>query len=502
MTESPASWEDQHRLLLESVVDYAIYMLDPSGRVASWNAGAQRMKGHAAMDVLGQHFSMFFTPEDIAAGRPERELAIARTEGRFEDEILRVRKDGTSFWANVVVTPLRSERGELVGFAKVTRDLTKERQARKVEIENQLKDAFLATVSHELRTPLTAILGWTKLLKKQRLDVNVSNAVDVITRNAEAQVKLVDDLLDVSRIVNGKFRVEMRETDLVSIVAEAIDVVKPTALAKGVALGLDDQDDPCLLVGDTERLRQVFWNILWNAVKFTPRGGGVHVSLHHEGPQVTVAIVDNGKGIAPEFLPYVFERFKQADESIIGGGGGLGLGLALVRHIVELHGGWATASSGGAGKGARFDVTLPIRAVGPAHVPEPHARSRPLAGYRVLIVDDEADSRELISAVLAHAGADVETAGNATDAIGSLPRFRPHLVVSDIGMPVEDGYSLMRRVRALAHDEGGAVPSIALTAYRREEDKARALAAGFTAHIGKPVDPDDLVAAVQNLAGA
>ena len=502
MTASPVSWEDQHRLLVENVVDYAIYMLDPSGRVASWNAGAQRMKGHSAIEILGQHFSIFFTPEDVAAGKPEHELAIARTEGRFEDELLRVRKDGSSFWANVVVTPLRSEHGDLVGFAKVTRDLTKERQARKMEIENQLKDAFLATVSHELRTPLTAILGWTKLLRKQRLEPNVSNAIDVITRNAEAQVKLVDDLLDVSRIVNGKFRVEMREADLVSIVAEAIDVVKPTAIAKAVGLELEDQNEPCLLVGDAERLRQVFWNILWNAVKFTPRGGEVRASMHREGAQVTVAIVDTGKGIAPDFLPYVFERFKQADQSIIGGGGGLGLGLALVRHIVELHGGWVAASSDGVGKGARFEVTLPIRAVRPTNVPEPHPRSRPLAGYRVLIVDDEADSRELISAVLAHAGADVETAGSAADAIGSLPRFRPHLVVSDIGMPVEDGYSLMRRVRALAQDEGGAVPAIALTAYRREEDRARALAAGFTAHIGKPVDPEDLVAAIQNLAEA
>jgi PAS domain S-box-containing protein len=487
---------------VESVVDYAIYMLDPSGRVASWNAGAQRMKGHAAAEVLGRHFSIFFTPEDIATGKPERELAVARAEGRFEDELLRVRKDGSSFWANVVVTPLRSERGEIVGFAKVSRDLTKERQARKMAVENQLKDAFLATVSHELRTPLTAILGWTKLLKKQRLDPNVSNAIDVITRNAEAQVKLVDDLLDVSRIVNGKFRVEMREADLVSIVGEAIDVVKPTAIAKGVALGLDEQTEPCLLVGDAERLRQVFWNILWNAVKFTPRGGDVRVSMHREGAQVTVAIVDTGKGIAPDFLPYVFERFKQADQSIIGGGGGLGLGLALVRHIVELHGGWATAASDGRGKGARFEVTFPIRAVQPASVREPRPRSRPLAGFRVLIVDDEADSRELISAVLAHAGADVHTAGSAADALGSLPQFRPHLVVSDIGMPIEDGYSLMRRVRALAEDEGGAVPSIALTAYRREEDKARALAAGFTAHIGKPVDPEDLVTAVQNLTQA
>ena len=500
MTPDPISWEDQHRLLVESVVDYAIYMLDPSGRVASWNAGAQRMKGHAATEVLGQHFSMFFTPEDVAAGRPERELAIARAEGRFEDELMRLRKDGSAFWANVVVTPLRSESGDLVGFAKVTRDLTKERQARKMEIENQLKDAFLATVSHELRTPLTAILGWTKLLKKQRLDANVSNAIDVITRNAEAQVKLVDDLLDVSRIVNGKFRVEMREADLVSIVAEAIDVVKPTAIAKGLALELEEQDEPCLLVGDAERLRQVFWNILWNAVKFTPRNGSVRVSMHREGAQVTVAIVDSGKGIAPDFLPYVFERFKQADQSIIGGGGGLGLGLALVRHIVELHGGWVEAASEGAGKGARFDVVLPIRAVRPTSVPEPHPKSRPLAGTRILIVDDEADSRELISAVLAHAGADVQMAGSAADALQTLGTFRPDLLVSDIGMPIEDGYSLMRRVRELDEAQGGAVPSIALTAYRRDEDKARALAAGFTTHLGKPVDPDDLVAVVQNLA--
>jgi CheY-like chemotaxis protein len=338
----------------------------------------------------------------------------------------------------------------------------------------------------------------------------VAQGVEVIHRNAVAQSKIIEDILDVSRIITGKLRLEVGPADLVVIVQEAIDVVRPSAAAKDLSIDFASADEQCKLMADPERLQQVIWNLLSNAVKFSERGGRITVAMQRSASEVVLSVTDSGAGIDPAFLPFVFDRFKQADSSSTRRVGGLGLGLAIVRHLVELHGGRAEAKSEGEGKGATFSITLPLRPLGAAHTPEPSPLATPspcttstpvarLAGTRVLVVEDESDGRELLEAVLSSAGADVRTAASATEGLDLLQRFRPHVLVSDIGMPEEDGYSFIVRVKALPGSVG-AIPSIALTAFTRTQDKAKALAMGFTTHVGKPVNPDELVATVANLA--
>jgi PAS domain S-box-containing protein len=863
--EALRSSEERFRLLIENTSDYAIYMLDPSGVVTTWNSGAERMKGYSTHEIVGRSFECFFPDDDRAAGKPAKELALALAEGRFEDEGWRVKKDGTRFWANAVLTPLHDQQRNLIGFAKITRDLTlrrnaeeqerkllqehtarevagreqarlreseqryrelsrqleivfegvadgitvqdtsgrlvfantaaakicgfataaelmstspadvvakfeildeqgqpvvaqdlparrvlngeegasavlcvrerttqkswwvqlratavpgddgrpslainiwhdvtteheqetharhlaaatialgksldphemlatlgqalvpgladwcslylldgdvfrdvatvhadpargsangarlplnpphlggawsvvrsgksavfndigeealahfapdpaalevmrslrmtavvlvpflardgvlgsmvlayaqpgrryhesdvtlfeevgrragaslenarlyqeaqaaaraaeqaarrAEQSARTAEEASRAKDEFLATVSHELRTPLNAMLGWATLLKDRATDPATKKPLEVIHRNAQAQVRIIDDILDVSRVITGKFRIDPRPADLVAIIGDAIDVVRPSALAKKLEIVFKPELDFCLLVADPERLQQVVWNLLSNAIKFTEPGGAIDVSIRMAGSQVTCEVRDTGQGIDPDFLPFVFDRFRQADSSMTRRFGGLGLGLALVRHIVELHGGRVAAFSEGRGEGALFRIELPIRAVGPSSRPEPSdetprevaadRQSVALQGVRILVVDDEADARDLIATVLLEAGAEVETARSAAEGFELLKRFRPDVLVSDVGMPEEDGFSFIRRVRALESSEGSRVPALALTAFAREGDRAQALTAGFTAHVGKPVQPEVLASAVSNLA--
>jgi signal transduction histidine kinase len=373
---------------------------------------------------------------------------------------------------------------------------------------SRAKDEFLATVSHELRTPLTAILGWSTLLKKRVLDPEIEKPVEAIDRNAHKQVRLIDDIMDVSSVISGKFHLDVKLADFAAIARDAIEVVRPSALAKHIGISFEATAEPCPLVADAERLQQVVWNLLSNAVKFTGDNGNIRVSLAQRGSNALLVVTDTGQGIDSELLPFVFERFKQADSSTTRRVGGLGLGLALVRHIVELHGGHVTASSEGAGKGATFTVTVPIRAT----LPEPLESTPPpsevpssrgetgLRGVRVLVVDDELDARDLIRAILGQAGAVIQTAESAAEGFIALRRFRPDVLVSDIGMPEEDGFSFMRRIRALLAAEGGKIPSLALTAFARDEDRAKAIAAGYTMHIGKPVDPAVLTSSVAELA--
>ena len=844
--------EERFRLLIDNLGDYAVYLLDPDGHVSTWNRGAERLKGYASSDIVGRHFSVFFPPEDVADGKPQRELESARAFGRFEDEGYRVRRDGTRFWANAILTALRDADGKLLGFAKITRDLTarraaeqqeralvheqaaraaaeraqaqirasearyrdlserlevvfegvadgilaqdpnggvvfantaaarlfgfasrealtaasdavatsfdffddagrllgrdrlpgasvlagaaansamlqvreratgreqwllvrassvrdettereltitiwhdvsaerrQERQsrylseattalssslersemlaalahrlipgladwctialvedgtlrpaaaahgdiskyelvasfardfalesssergpgrvvrsgsselvnglsessldslvrapqalaalralgasavlsapipvrgnvlgvislfaaqpgraydslhaalaeeigrrvgvalenahlyaeaqraARAAEEANRAKDEFLATVSHELRTPLSAILGWSRLLKDRVTDSALLKPLEVIHRNAAAQVRIIDDILDVSRVITGKFQIDPRPMDLVAVARDAIEVVRPSAVAKAITLEFTPEDDYCLLVGDPDRLQQVVWNLLSNAVKFTPSSGRIVVSLYQDGSEAVLSVADTGMGLEPSFLPFVFDRFKQADPSTTRRVGGLGLGLALVRHIMELHGGRAEVASEGPGRGATFTMRMPIRSasgVRPTSVPPeapPVEQSVPgrLQHLRVLVVEDEADARELIAAVLGGAGAEVSTAGSARDGFEALRTLHPDALLSDIGMPGEDGFSFIRRVRALPPEEGGAVPAIALTAFARDEDRARAVATGFQAHLGKPVSPERLCQAVAELVG-
>jgi len=834
----PASTEDSFRLLVESMPDYAIFMLDTTGRVVSWNKGAERLKGYRAEEIIGRHYSCFHEPTDVASRKWQRELEIAAREGRYEEDGWRVRKDGSRFWANVVLTALRNASGELVGFAKVERDLTARRKAemerlRTAQVEeaervehdmrrsvedarrwfettlrsigdavittdaegkvtlmnsvaeqltghslamgrgkpladvfhivneltrvplenpaervlrdglviglanhtvlvrpdgsevaladsaapirdesgavrgvilvfrdatpertaaerrafmgevtaalassldytetlrrvanlavprladwcvvhvidddgklaqvgvahsdptkleaalamgkrfkprdgtmrganevartgrsilralvtpdmlaeaaespehlkllrelqfhsvmivplttgprvlgtitfvyassgrtydddalafaeelgrragmavenarlygaeqraresadaaNRAKDEFLAAVSHELRTPLTAIVGWSKMLSAGKLEEpQRTQAIATIERNGVMMTQLIEDLLDVSRIVSGKMRVHMRPLEVAPFVEAALDSMKPLAEAKAIAIERDLVGDVPMISGDAARLQQVVWNLISNAVKFTPRGGHVRVSVRRDGGAIEIAVSDDGKGIVPKFLPFVFDAFRQAEGGIARAAGGLGLGLAITKHLVELHGGSIEAKSEGEGRGSTFVVRLPVperpsapEAGEPEPEPPPHFK-----GLRVLVVDDEEDARALIAAVLEHAGATVRTASSAAEALAAIHAEVPDVLLSDIGMPGETGYDLIRRVRALPPSAGGQVPAGALTAYARDDDRRKALAAGFTMHVPKPIDPSELVAVVGALGRA
>jgi signal transduction histidine kinase/CheY-like chemotaxis protein len=396
--------------------------------------------------------------------------------------------------------------------AKRQRLLASERDARRAaEDANRLKDEFLSTVSHELRTPLTAINGWALMLSAGRLDAAQSaRALETIVRSAKSQNQLINDLLDVSRIISGKMRLDVAPVKLGSVIEAAIETVRPAAEAKGIRLSALLDPAAETMSGDAERLQQVVWNLLSNAVKFAPNGGRVEVRLERADSYVEIVVADDGQGIKQEFLPYVFERFRQEEGGTDRRRGGLGLGLAIVRHIVELHGGTVRVASEGLGRGAIFTVALPIargRAVSPAESRDRETGGRlappnqpSLAGVRALFVDDEADARELITMMLAECGAEVRTAVSATEALAACDEWRPDVLITDIGMPGEDGYTLMKKLRAQEKLRGGHIPAIALTAYARREDRLRALSAGYEYHVPKPVEPDELLAAVASLA--
>jgi len=391
------------------------------------------------------------------------------------------------------------------------RMLAREHRAREeAESANRMKDEFLATLSHELRTPLNAVLGWAVTLRTARLDpATTARALEAIERNARAQSQLIEDLLDISRIVSGKLRLEVRVIDPITVVEGAIDAMRPAAAGKDLALvtTLDPRAGP--VWGDPDRLQQVVWNLLSNAIKFTPRKGRVEVSLHQVDASVEIAVSDTGQGIAPTLLPHVFERFRQADSSSTRTQGGLGIGLALVRHLVELHGGVVTAESAGVGQGATFRARLPL--VRPADDDEarpaprllgPATAMRSLGGVRVLVVDDEHDTLEMFDGILAVAGAEVRRATGATPAIEMLETWRPDVIISDIEMPQENGYAFIRRLRSLSPEAGGTVPAVAVTAHGGVVDRIRVLSAGFQMHVPKPVEPAELVAAVAALVEA
>ncbi len=819
---SGAANEQVFRLLVESVREHAIFVLDPTGRVMTWNVGAERQTGYGADEIVGRHFSKFYEADDVASGRPDRALAAALSDGRFEQEGWRVRKDGSRFWAYVAMASLRDDRDELIGLAEVTHDLTEQRKAEdervlrhavdearrwfettlrsigdaviatdvdgritlmnpvaerltgytldrarakrlrdifrvvdeasgedvespvervlregvvialadhtllvradgvrtpiadsgapirddtgsvrgvvlvfrdvtrdtraaerrafmmdaaaalassldytetlsrlaklavpvladwcavhvvgddgkirhvavahvdpaKVELAlqigerfpvredqargvpgvirtgkaelharvtdemmgegaqsaehlrllrllqfrsilivplttgsrvlgtmsfimaesgrhydddalafaeelgrragiavenarlytaaqraresadaaNRAKDDFLAAVSHELRTPLTAILGWSKMLRANQLDdAKRGHATDTIERNAVTMTRLIEDLLDVSRIVSGKMRIEVRPTELGPVIAAALDSLKPAADAKDVVVERDLGSERTMVAGDAARLQQVVWNLVSNAVKFSSRGGHVRVSARCADGAIEVVVSDQGRGIPRRFLPFVFDPFRQAEGGIARTSGGLGLGLAIAKHLVDLHGGSIEASSEGEGKGATFRVRLPISEPRRAAAgPGAREGSLPqLEGLRVLTVDDEEDARQLVQVVLEHAGARVRTAASAAEAMAAMKAEVPDVLLSDIGMPGETGYDLIRRVRSLPPSEGGNVPAAALTAYARAEDRNKALGAGFMMHVPKPIDPSELISVVGSLA--
>jgi signal transduction histidine kinase/ActR/RegA family two-component response regulator len=385
--------------------------------------------------------------------------------------------------------------------------LVREQAARsEAEAANRAKDEFLATLSHELRTPLNAMLGWVTLLRSGQLDAaSTEQALEIVDRNTRMQAQLIADILDVSRIITGKLSLELQPVVLVPVINESLESMRSAAQAKHIEIEVDVDPATGPVAGDASRLQQVVWNLLSNAIKFTPQGGHVKVTLKRSDTNAEIEVSDNGKGIEPRFLPHVFERFSQADAAITRMFGGLGLGLAIVRHLVELHGGRVFATSPGENQGATFTVQLPLLASRAALTDDTGALSlaappdglatRELNGLRVLVVDDEADARTLLTAVLEMHGAQIRTASSAAEALRTLEKWRPDLLLSDIGMPGEDGYALMRKVRALDLP-AAAIPAIALTAYAGADDRERALAAGFHRHVTKPVEPQALTAAV------
>ena len=383
--------------------------------------------------------------------------------------------------------------------------LRAERARAEAEAANRIKDEFLATLSHELRTPLTSLLGWSSVLREAKRDEKLMHqGLEAIDRNAKVQAQLIDDLLDVSRIVSGKLNLDVRPLDLASVARAAINVVRPAADARNITLDYSDEPGLGAISADSARLHQIIWNLLSNAVKFTPHGGKIFVRVDRDGSDARVSVRDTGQGIEAEFLPRVFDRFRQADSSTTRSFGGLGLGLAIVRHLVELHGGTVSAHSDGLQKGATFTATFPLladRTVAVAQCEQPSPDSHSLDGLRVLLVDDEPEAREVISTVITRTGAEVKACTSAQDALVKLMEWKPDVILSDIAMPDEDGYSFIGRVRSLPHDKGGDTPAAALTAYARDVDRRQALDAGYQMHIAKPIGASQLVTMIARLAG-
>jgi PAS domain S-box-containing protein len=526
--------EELFRLLVSSVRDYAIFMLDPNGNVATWNAGARRIKQYEANEIIGRHFSTFYPEEDVKAGKPEWELKVATEKGSVEDEGWRVRKDGTRFFANVVITAVKDADGRLRGFAKVTRDITDRRQAeemrqslleqREARLQaeeqkrhaetsylaameaNRAKDDFLMTLSHELRTPMTSVLGWARLLPTMNPDDPMfAEAVNAIDRSAQLQARLIDDVLDLSRIMSGKLRLTRETVDIERLLRDSVDGVRPTAAAREVKITTAFDSGLGSMIADPTRLQQVLWNLLTNAVKFTPKKGAVHVAAVRSGSHVMMTVKDTGEGIAPEFLPHIFEAFRQGESPRTRVHGGLGLGLSIVRYIVEAHGGAVAAESEGRDKGATFRVTLPIGAERSDVIVEPKSAMRQaiavdakrLAGLKILIVDDDRETRDFVRTVLRQAGATVATVDSAYAALNHFEEDRPEIMLTDIAMPGMDGYELSRTIRRRAG--GDKVKIIAFTAF--PSGTAAAEQSGFDKYLTKPMDPSDLINELAAIAG-
>jgi PAS domain S-box-containing protein len=489
--------EERFRLLLEGVEDYAIYLLDPEGRVSSWNAGAQRITGYSADEIIGQSFERFYPPEDAAAGRPSQELRTATLNRRAEDLGWRVRKDGTRFWAEVVVTALHDDEGRLRGFAKVVRDLSERKRMENLEEQGRHLTEFLAMLAHELRNPLAPIRNALGIMAIHRdLPKQVAWSRDVIERQTTHLTRLVDDLLDVSRITRGKFSMHTDTMDVNMAVERAIEAARPLIDSRKHRLDVEFAPEPLLMNGDMTRLVQVIVNLLNNAAKYTPDGGHISLTVKEEGSDAVVRVADNGMGIAPSMIDHVFDLFAQGERTLARTEGGLGIGLTLARRIVALHGGSINVASEGAGKGSTFTVRLPrladyARHLGgaqrPAATPSSHKRS-------VVVVDDNTDAAESMAMLLRNVGHDVRIEHDGIRALKELTRELPDIVLLDIGLPGLSGYEVAKRLRQ--HPGGDSVRIYAMTGYGQEEDRRRSMEAGFDGHLVKPVVPSDLFALV------
>jgi PAS domain S-box-containing protein len=507
--------EDRYRDLVDNSHEL-ICTHDLEGKVLSVNPWAARMLGYPKESLIGMNIRDGLLPD--YRNNFDEYLRTVKTEGSARG-VMKVRTATGEIRLWEYYNTLRTEGVETPIVRGMAHDATERRQALQREKEarleaeaaNRVKDEFLSTLSHELRTPLTAIMGWSDLLLHDEVAPRKRRqAIETIARNANSQCELINDLLEVSRIITGKLRLEFAGCELESVIQAAAESIRPTAEAKGVRLQVLLEPDAGPIFGDRERLQQIVWNLLSNGVKFTRNGGLVQVKLQRINSHVEIVVTDTGVGINPDFLPHVFERFRQADGSTTRHYGGLGLGLAIVRHLVELHGGTVYAESAGQNQGSSFTVRFPSM-LAPEQQVEPRLepqiaamvesrdRKRTLRGLRVLVVDDEFDARALVTAMLERSGAQVLAVGSTREALDSMQTWKPDVLIADIGMPVEDGYGLIRKVRALPSDQGGQTPALALTAYARTEDRIRALSEGYQVHLAKPVDRLELATIVGNL---
>jgi len=514
--------------IVESSND-AIISKSLDGIILSWNRGAERIFGYKPAEIIGRSVLVLIPPE-----RHDEEPVILSKLKRGERldhfETIRVAKDGRRINISLTISPIVDASGKIIAVSKIAREITEQKrierereqllareQAARADAEtaNRMKDEFLATVSHELRTPLNAIIGWSHLLTNGRIDGSTgARAIATIERNARAQAQLIEDILDVSRVISGKLRLKLGPVDLIAVINGAIDSVQLAADSKGIRVELTLDPSVRRISGDSARLQQVVWNLLSNAIKFTPQGGRIEVGLEHIDSYAQISVRDNGPGIDPDFLPYIFDRFRQADGTSTRRHGGLGLGLAIVRHLVELHGGTVNADSS-TGGGANFTIRLPFvttddctpvlvqnRGASPLFgtAGSPSDSIPSLKGLRVLLVDDDRDNLHILALLLTDQGANVHAVASASQAFQVLESDRPDVLVSDLAMPEEDGYSLIEKVRAIDTQTGRHLPAIALTAYVRVEDRARALSRGFDMFVPKPVEPSELITAISNLS--
>ncbi|PYN96797.1 MAG: hybrid sensor histidine kinase/response regulator [Candidatus Rokuibacteriota bacterium] len=511
---------DKARAYAESLIKNApdpVFVSDLHGKILQANDAVYSLLGFRTAEVVEQSLSRFISVDETREFMAALREVVAR--GVTRNARLTPRSaSGEVIPTTLNASALRDPDGTVIGAIGILRDMRAyemvvrelEESGRKLDDANRAKDEFLATLSHELRTPLSSILGWVRLLRSGTLDpAGARRGLEVIERNTRTLAQLIEDLLDVSRIITGKLRLEVRPINLASVIVAAMEAVQTAADAKGIRLeaSLDPSMGP--ITADPDRLQQVVWNLLTNAIKFTTTSGRVDVRLEPADSLARITVSDTGKGIRSELLPFVFDRFRQGETSVSRRHGGLGLGLAIVRHIIELHGGIVRAESPGDGRGATFTVELPLIATSIGTVEavaarrtfdsEPIVRPAALRGLRVLVVDDEADARELMRMILRSSGADVMAAGSADEAFEQVEQWHPDILVSDIGLPGDDGYALIQRLRSREAERGGSIPALALTAYARAEDKARALAAGFQVHLAKPLEPAEFVAAIANL---
>jgi len=489
---------EQFHILVDSVEEYAIYLLDPNGNVITWNTGAEKIKGYSAEDIVGKNFASFYTADDVAAGKPQRNLREASRRGYIRDQGLRVRKDGSTFEAEVIITALHDDTGKIRGFSKVTRDITDQIRSREFEAEKiaaqkagKAKDDFLAALSHELRTPLTPALAAATYLQDnaEKFPREFAEDIQIIKRNVQLQARLIDDLLDLTRIARGKLHLELEDCDAHKIIENALEMAKSAIAAKQFNLSIGLEAKRYHILADCIRLQQVFWNLINNAVKFTSQGGQITLrTFNDKDGRSRFEIEYTGIGIEPQRLSSLFQPFEQADPSVSRQFGGLGLGLAISKRLIDLHHGRIEADSRGRSFGATFKVTLDAQPEGAATAGNNHRAggktSKPL---RILLVEDHHDTRRTLSRLLIHFGHDVVTADNVEGAMAVIASNNIDAVLCDIGLPDGSGYEVATQARAKGH-----IKAIALTGFGTERDVQRSKEAGFDFHLVKPINFQEL----------